>query len=109
MLTKFLVTVTVFFRMVVTMPFIVAVAVLLYFLISLEHCDDMRHGGMAECGEIEMHDHKGAEEDPESYVDKDHNLYPADKIHCRSEKMRVPEEKAGYELDGNQKKHDRKV
>ena len=96
--------------MVVAMFFIMSVAVfLVYFLISLEHGDDMRHGGVAKRSEVEMHDHKGAEEDPESDMDENHNLDSAKEIYGRTEQVRVPEEKTGYQLEGNQKDHDRKV
>lgn len=98
------------FSRTVSMFFIMPVAVLfVYFLISLEHRDDMRHGGVAERGEIEMHDHKGAEEDPESDMDENHNLDSAEEIYAEAEQIGIPDKKAGKQLQGDQQNHDRKV
>jgi hypothetical protein len=91
------------------MLFIVSVAVLLYFLISLEHRDNMRHGGVAECGKVEMYDHEGAEENPEAYMDKNYNLDSADEIHAETEQVRVPEKKAGNQLERYQQNHDKEI
>ena len=74
--------------LIVSMSFIMSVAVLfVIFLHTLEHRDDMRHGGVAERGEIEMHDHEGAEEDPEDNMDQNRNLDSSKMIHAGPKRL----------------------
>ena len=56
-----------------------------------------------------MDDNEGAEEYPQKHVNHVRNLDSPYEIYYRSEQMRIPEEEAGYNLDGNKRRHNEKI
>ena len=86
----------------------VTVSVLLFFLVPFEHGNDVGPCCVSECGQVEMDNHKRAEEYPEEDMDSIENLN-TDRINNEREQFRIPQKEAGDNLKRNEQNHDHEI